>query len=176
MRKNQSERGFTLIELLVVIAIIGILSSVVLASLNTARNKAKDASAISSISQIRTSAELIYANSSNQYATSGSGSSANFCPTWDANNRATGQGTANSVDVFNLIKAAQVALAGSSGALTNNTYTGYYDCKATSGSYAVNIKLSSTGYYCVDSSGFAGNRATAGVVGDDTAGYSCPTN
>ena len=35
------KRGFTLIELLVVIAIIGILSSVVLASFNSAREKAK---------------------------------------------------------------------------------------------------------------------------------------
>jgi prepilin-type N-terminal cleavage/methylation domain-containing protein len=52
--------GFTLIELLVVIAIIGILSSVVLASLNTARGKGADSAAKSNLNNMRAQAELIY--------------------------------------------------------------------------------------------------------------------
>jgi prepilin-type N-terminal cleavage/methylation domain-containing protein len=52
------KQGFTLIELLVVIAIIGILSSVVLASLNTARQKGKDAAAKAELSGMRAQAEL----------------------------------------------------------------------------------------------------------------------
>jgi prepilin-type N-terminal cleavage/methylation domain-containing protein len=53
-------KGFTLIELLVVIAIIGVLSSVVLASLNTARAKARDAQRASSIQQVQLALELYY--------------------------------------------------------------------------------------------------------------------
>lgn len=57
---SRNERGFTLIELLVVIAIIGILSSVVLASLNSARKKGRDARRISDIKQLQLALELYY--------------------------------------------------------------------------------------------------------------------
>ena len=59
-------RGFTLIELLVVIAIIGILSSVVLASLNTARTKARNASREETVHSIE-NALALYITSNNDY-------------------------------------------------------------------------------------------------------------
>jgi len=57
---KNGHRGFTLIELLVVIAIIGILSSVVLASLNSARQKSRDAKRVSDIKQIQLALELYF--------------------------------------------------------------------------------------------------------------------
>src|ERR1044072_6097963 len=57
-----TKRGFTLIELLVVIAIIGLLSSVVLASLNGARKKGRDARRLSDLKQLQTALELYYSD------------------------------------------------------------------------------------------------------------------
>jgi type II secretion system protein G len=54
------KKGFTLIELLVVIAIIGILSSVVLASLNGARTKSRDARRQSDMKQMQLALELYF--------------------------------------------------------------------------------------------------------------------
>lgn len=79
-----SPKGFTLIELLVVIAIIGVLASVVLSSLDSARATARDAVRISDAKQIKT-ALLMYRNRFDAYPAeaqcdSSLGSCANSCP------------------------------------------------------------------------------------------------
>ena len=72
----ETKKGFTLIELLVVIAIIALLSSVVLASLSTARAKSRDARRIADFSQIMIALEMYY-DSNSYYPSSTCG--------WDQN-------------------------------------------------------------------------------------------
>lgn len=59
---KKSHKGFTLIEILVVISIIGLLSSIILISVNEARLKSHDALRVSQIRQIAHAVELYYAD------------------------------------------------------------------------------------------------------------------
>lgn len=59
---KKSNKGFTLIELLVVIAIIGVLASVVLGSLDSARVKARDTKRLAEIRNFQTALELAYSD------------------------------------------------------------------------------------------------------------------
>ena len=75
-RSSHAKRGFTLIELLVVIAIIGVLSSVVFASLNSARSKGRDTKRIQDMRQIQLALELFYDTYGQYPVTAGA-------PLWD---------------------------------------------------------------------------------------------
>ncbi len=55
-----NKKGFTLIELLVVIAIIGLLSTLAVVALGSARVKARDSKRLSDLKQVQTALELYY--------------------------------------------------------------------------------------------------------------------
>ncbi|OHA85132.1 MAG: hypothetical protein A2408_00825 [Candidatus Yonathbacteria bacterium RIFOXYC1_FULL_52_10] len=91
MLKKSTQKGFTLIELLVVISIIGLLSSVVLSSLNTARSKGRDAQRISDLTQLQKALALYYDQNGRYPNTSG------FCTSYDECSSA--QGAWSSTDI-----------------------------------------------------------------------------
>lgn len=147
MKKNYN-KGFTLIELLVVIAIIGILASVILASLNSARAKGADAAIKSGMENARAQAELFYDNHASSYA--------NVCAL-----------PATSPDGINTI-LQQAATTASSGTLivtaTAETASGAGSavCHSTAVDYVTQMPLKTAGYWCVDSTGVV--KAEAAIL------------
>ena len=134
-------KGFTHIELLVVIAIIGILSSVVLASLNTARTKGADAAVKANLSGIRAQAELFYDTGSTYVGA---------C--------AVGTGTLNAGVL------AAVAATNPTGTVAINAVqtAGNGSCNAALGTWTAQAPLKSSGHWCVDSAG--NSRANAALL------------
>ncbi len=135
-------RGFTLIELLVVIAIIGILSSVVLASLNTARNKGADAAVKSNLAGARAQAELFYDANSNKYD---NGSAAT-----DVCNTSASVGGVKGI--YAAVSAAATA-AGATVGTDVDAGSGAAGCNSSATAWAAQAPLKTGGYYCVDSTG-----------------------
>lgn len=134
------KKGFTLIELLVVIAIIGILSSVVLASLNTARGKGADAAIKSNLNNTRSQAELFY---------DGSNSYTGVCASTGTN--VIGPGIEAAVDASLGVSATFSTTLATAGSATQAVC----HIAADGSAWAANVplKTSSANSWCVDSTG-----------------------
>jgi len=155
MTTHTQNRGFTLIELLVVIAIIGILASVVLASLNTARDKGTNAGIVSNINSTRAQAAIYYEDAGNVYEI-----------TDGVDSVCVNDATVTPIGIAHLIVAADAL----------NPSVGDTLCNDDPTSWAVAAQLvgdDSGNYTCMDSTG--ASKEITGVVGTDfTTELVCP--
>lgn len=134
----QKTKGFTLIELLVVIAIIGILSGLIIVSMNGAQNAAKDARIKAAMDQMRSTAE-IYKLNNTYYGT-----------------LALAACTATA-STFMVSGGDGVALCNDIQSQGGTTLAIYSNNSTTSPAYCISKILNSGTTWCLDSAGHVGS-------------------
>lgn len=143
----EAKRSFTLIELLVAVSIIGLLASIVLIQLNSARKKARDAQRLSSMQTI-TKALMLYLDKKGQFPgpTSSYGENESACGGWDsssADNNADGRFFITPLETEGIISKVPLdplntGTCGNGLAYRYYRYTaGSYGCAAARGAYFV---------------------------------------
>ena len=166
---RSTQKGFTIIELLVVIAIIGLLSSVILASLTLSRLKAADANIKANMHTIQVQMEFIYGNT-NSYGTIALACQLAVSPNAPA-------GTSIFGTDATIKSALQAALA-----QTTNGTTGLWAVGPNGNSYAVAVplKADSANWWCLDANGRAKTvpnatmTGTSQVLGGGSSNATCP--
>ncbi len=128
-------RGFTLLELLVVIAIIGVLSSIVLASLNTARDKGNDVGVKANLATLASQSALYYESHGNSYGTVDN----------------TGGGSGHCSKAGTLFEDRTVAAAVEKADTDNGPRPTI--CTSTETTFMVAAQMTNENYWCVDSTG-----------------------
>jgi prepilin-type N-terminal cleavage/methylation domain-containing protein len=132
MKKHSINKGFTLIELLVVISVIALLSSIILASLSTAKKRANDTKVRAQLVQAKTAVEL-YISINGGYTAS----------TMTPGSVCTGT-------MFTDPTSGMQKLTGTAASWPSGTVL---SCQSTATKYAITASLSDGGIWCVDSSG-----------------------
>lgn len=158
-------RAFTLIEILVVISIIGVLSSIVLSELNSARARGVDAVVKSDLNNARAQAELFYDANGLRYATSPPGGPNDVCA--PAGSIAGVKG----IHSFVLAAANAVGIGTVTEQGAGNSSTAI--CNANTTAWAAQVPLKTSGFYCVDSTGVATTSPVNMIITSATWDYAC---
>ena len=157
MRKiSKHQKGFTLLELLVVIAIIGILTSIVLVSIGSSRNKGSDSRIKSQLSSLRTQVSLYMTVNGNIGQSNTTSCGVGTMPLGSIWASASAEG----LGVRKLITDS-IALSGKTASFSRCTFT------VTNNKWLVSVPLKTSGFWCVDYAGRSLQRTTlpaAGVV------------